>query len=226
MSGSRSSAMARWPAPPAPRSASAARSTPWGSPARGAGGGAGRSTATTARTEKTFALADGAIPPYIVGLSIERDPECEGANGVLIEITEAEADRLDLRELRYDRVDVTGEVRALDGSGHGFEQVILYTAKPEHHAPRAPDGAIVIANYVRTVEAAFAELGPGAGRAIRRDRPTRPPVIPVDATAGPRRDPGRQPARLVAPSPASRPAPSRAARAGPARAPVPFSVSA
>ncbi len=110
--------------------------------------------------EKTFARADGSIPPYVVGLSIERDPECRGANGVLIEISEQEADRLDLREMRYDRVDVTADVRGLDGEEHGFERVILYTAKPEHHAPVAPAGAIVIAGYVRTVEAAFAELGP------------------------------------------------------------------
>lgn len=132
-------------------------------------------------TEKTFALADGSIPPHIVGLSIDRDPGCAGANGVLIEISEAEADRLDLRELRYDRVDVTADVRALDGSGHGFERVILYTAKPEHHAPAAPEGAIVIAGYVRTVEAAFAELGPEQAE-LYAETTDPPPVEPVEAT--------------------------------------------
>ena len=38
--------------------------------------------------------------------------EDEWPNGALIELTDAELDRLDLRELRYDRVEVTGDVRA------------------------------------------------------------------------------------------------------------------
>jgi hypothetical protein len=127
--------------------------------------------------EKTFALPDGSIPPYIVGLSIERDSGCPGANGVLIEITEEEADRLDLREMRYDRVDVTADVRGIDGGDHGFERVILYTAKPEHHAPVAPAGAIVIARYVRTVEAAFAGLGPEHTELYAET--TDPPPVPA-----------------------------------------------
>ena len=67
-------------------------------------------------SEKTFALTDGSVPPHVVGLNIERDAQCEGANGVLIEITEAEAERLDLREMRYDRIDVTADVGC---GGHG-----------------------------------------------------------------------------------------------------------
>ena len=35
-------------------------------------------------------------------------------NGVVIELTEAELDRLDIREIRYDRVDVTGSVKGED----------------------------------------------------------------------------------------------------------------
>ncbi len=110
----------------------------------------------------------------VVGLNIERDPECEGANGVLIEITEAEAGRLDLREMRYDRIDVTADVEPA-----GLGQVIAYTAKPEHHAPQPPPGGIVIAEYVRTVEAAFAELGPGELDTYRETSDP-PPVTPSE----------------------------------------------
>ncbi len=125
-------------------------------------------------SEKTFALPDGSVPPHVVGLNIERDAECVGANGVLIEITEAEAERLDLREMRYDRIDVTAAV----GSA-GTERIIAYTAKPAHHASQPPPGAIVIAEYVRTVEAAFTELGPGELDAYRATS-DQPPVEPSE----------------------------------------------
>jgi cation transport regulator ChaC len=130
-------------------------------------------------SEKTFALADGTVPPYVVGLNIEHDPACEGANGALVEITEAEADRLDLREMRYDRIDVTADVRA--DAGPSFDRVIAYTAKAAHHAPEPPAGAIVIAEYVRTVEAAFEELGEGQLEAFHVTTDP-PPVDPSEAT--------------------------------------------
>jgi cation transport regulator ChaC len=127
--------------------------------------------------EKTFARPDGSIPPYVIGLNIEPDPACEGANGALIEITDDEVARLDLRELRYDRIDVTEATRSLDGALIGFDQVIAYTAKPEHYAPAPPEGAVVMAPYIRTVEAAFAELG--ADHLDRYRQTTDPP--PVEA---------------------------------------------
>ena len=136
-----------------------------------------------AASEKTFALADGEVPPYVVGLNLERDPACAGANGVLIEITDAEADRLDLRELRYDRADVTADVQPFDGGEEqpaAFDQVIAFVAKPHHHAPSPPAGAIVIAPYVRAVEAAFEALGPGQLGAYRETTDP-PPVEPVEA---------------------------------------------
>lgn len=133
--------------------------------------------------EKTFALADGGIPPFVVGLNIERVPGCEGANGALIEITEAEAERLDLREMRYGRIDVTADVRALtDGEPlPDFERIVVYAAKAHQHAPQAPAGAIVIAEYLRTVESAFAELGAEQLELYRRTT-DQPPVAPVEAT--------------------------------------------
>jgi cation transport regulator ChaC len=131
-------------------------------------------------SEKTFALADGTLPPFVLGLNIERDPGCAGANGALIEITEAEADRLDLRELRYDRIDVTEDVR-VERDGAPFDRVIAYAAKPIHYAPEPPDGAIMIAPYLATVREAFAALG---ARELKLFEATteRPPVEVVEAT--------------------------------------------
>jgi hypothetical protein len=107
--------------------------------------------------EKTFARADtGELPPWIVGLNLERvDGGKAGPapNGALIEIDEAELERLDLREMRYDRVEV--------GPRQGFGRFVAYGAKPGHLAPQPPPGAVAMAPYLRAIEAAFRELGEG-----------------------------------------------------------------
>lgn len=130
-------------------------------------------------SEKTFALADGSVPPYVLGLNLEPEEDCT-ANGVLIELTESEADRLDLREVRYDRVDVTGAAASAEGATPGYT-VITYVAKPERYAPSPPAGAVVMATYLSTVEAAFAALGDGE---LERFRATTdaPPVDAIEAT--------------------------------------------
>ena len=112
-------------------------------------------------TEKTFARADdGSIPEFVVSLTLARSDAGGGANGALIEITEAEADRLDLRERRYDRTDVSADLAALpDHPLPRFERVITYVAKAHHHFPQPPEDAIAIAGYVNAVEAAFERLG-------------------------------------------------------------------
>lgn len=120
--------------------------------------------------EKSFAGPDGELPAWIVGLNIEPGPEDAWApsdahapskapapNGALIELDEAELERLDLREMRYDRVDVGGAVSA-DAE---LDRVVAYTAKPQHLSPEPPTGAVAMAPYLRTVEAAFRALGDG-----------------------------------------------------------------
>jgi len=111
------------------------------------------------RSEKTFAVEPGGeLPPWVIGLNIEPGEDGDSPpNGALLEVSEAELERLDLRELRFDRVDVSG---AVDG-GSGFERIVAYRAKPAHRAPKPPPGAIVLGPYARTVEAAFAALGEG-----------------------------------------------------------------
>lgn len=112
------------------------------------------------RCEKTFARADdGSIPPFILGLNIEPVQEPgPGPNGVLVEVTEAELDRLDRREMRYDRTELDAAAIAADPDA-GFDRVFTYLAKPAHLARRPPAGAVILASYAEAVEAAFANLG-------------------------------------------------------------------
>lgn len=113
--------------------------------------------------EKTFALADGSLPGHILGLNIEAEGEDEAGpvNGALVELGAVELERLDRRELRYDRVDVTAAVGAA-GGGEAPGTVWTYTAKrPQHFAPTPPGESVILASYVAVVEAAFAALGAG-----------------------------------------------------------------
>ena len=111
------------------------------------------------RCEKTFARPDGSVPARCLGLNVERGGSEPGPNGVLIEVTEAELDRLAIREVRYDRVDVTDQV-AMDGSSH-LDRVFTFRAKPENFAEAPPPGSVILAPYVRAVEAGFRTLGRG-----------------------------------------------------------------
>jgi cation transport regulator ChaC len=112
-------------------------------------------------SEKTFARRDGGeLPRWVIGLNLERDASAgleSAPNGALIEVSGGELERLDVRELRYDRVEVTAEVE----SGRRFDRVFAYTARPEHFAAEPPPGAVAMATYLRQIEAAFTALGDG-----------------------------------------------------------------
>jgi hypothetical protein len=107
--------------------------------------------------EKSFARAeDGTVPPFCLGLNVEREAGL-GPNGALVEVSVDELERLDAREIRYDRVDVTPDV-VVEGR-LGFDRVATFTAKPENLAASPPPGAVILASYARAVEAAFGSLG-------------------------------------------------------------------
>ena len=112
------------------------------------------------RCEKTFARRDdGTLPPLVLGLNVERGEDDAGpVNGVVIGVTDEEADRLDIREMRYDRVEVTEQIETDEES---FDRVYTYAVKPENFAPQPPDGAVILGTYAMTVEQAFDELGDG-----------------------------------------------------------------
>ena len=128
-------------------------------------------------SEKTFARSDGSIPGHVLGLNIEpSDDRAEAPNGVLLELGEEELERLDLRELRYERFALGEHV---EGAAH-LDEVFAYRAKPAHHAPRPPGDAIVIASYASFVEAAFDALGPRE-RELFVETTGAPPVEVADA---------------------------------------------
>jgi hypothetical protein len=111
------------------------------------------------REEKTFAIEPGGeVPPFVLGLNLEPAPDSpSGVNGVLIEVNEVELERLDLREIRYDRLDVTELILA----DHGFEEIVTYVAKQSHFCSEPPAGAVILSRYASTVRAGFAGLGEG-----------------------------------------------------------------
>jgi cation transport regulator ChaC len=123
------------------------------------------------RSEKTFARADGTTPAYCLGLNIERGAG-PGPNGALIEVTEAELDRLAVREIRYDRVEVTAQIAASESLA--VDRVVTFTAKRSNYAGTPPPGAIILASYARAVEAAFESLGPGQLDLFRETTGPRP----------------------------------------------------
>ena len=97
-------------------------------------------------------------PEWILGLNVEEGEDPAGpVNGVVIELTEAELDRLDVREIRYDRVEVTGSVEGEDLP----ERIVTYTAKEFHFAVEPPEDSIILATYAAAVEQGFSELGAG-----------------------------------------------------------------
>ena len=137
----------------------------------------GREQATS---EKTFARLDGTVPAYSLGLNIDRDESAAAPNGVLIELSDAELERLDLREIRYLREDVTDAITVTDGDADGLDTVYAYRARPERHHPTPPEDAIIIATYPATIEAAFEALGPDQ-LALYRETTAPPPVDVIEA---------------------------------------------
>jgi hypothetical protein len=128
-------------------------------------------------SEKTFELVDGARPQFCLGLDVCPDPQAPAPNGALFAVTEPELDRLDLREIRYERVDVT---EAIEADAH-FDRVITYRARPEHRAATPRAGSVLIATYLEAVERAFDALGPGQLE-LFRETTGPPPVQVVNAT--------------------------------------------
>lgn len=139
-------------------------------------------------SEKTFArTGDGTTPSWILGLNLERDEtvttdgtdEQEAPNGALIPVDEQDLKRLDLREVRYRRVDVTAAIQQPEESRR-FERIITYVSRPENLAVEARPGSVILNSYAATIERAFALLG--ADQLARYRRTTLP--LPVQMVEG------------------------------------------
>ena len=108
--------------------------------------------------EKTFECEGGWRPEWILGLNVEEGEDGAGpVNGVVIELTEAELYRLDIREIRYDRIEVTGSVQGEDLP----DRIVTYKAKAFHFAPEPPEDSVILATYAAAVEEGFEALGSG-----------------------------------------------------------------
>lgn len=114
------------------------------------------------RCEKTFARdADDSIPDFVLGLNVERTGNPRDlVNGLLIAVTAAELDRLDRREVRYERTPVGEEIAPRAVAGR-FERIVTYEARPAQLVLEPPPGAVILRSYAAAVEAAFEALGPG-----------------------------------------------------------------
>lgn len=128
--------------------------------------------------EKTFELADGSRPEWVLGLNLERgEDEAGPVNGAVIVLSDEELARLAIREIRYDAVDVTARV-----GGDGLpERVWTFTAKEGHFASEPPQDAVILATYARAVEEAFDALSPD-GLETYRATTGAYPVERVEAT--------------------------------------------
>jgi cation transport regulator ChaC len=126
--------------------------------------------------EKTFELADGRRPAFCLGLDVCPDSDAPPPNGALFAVTEPELDRLDVREIRYERADVTAAIEA----GPDFDRIITYRARPEHRAPFPRTDSVLIATYLKAVEGAFDALGPDQ-LDLFRETTGSPPVEVVNA---------------------------------------------
>ena len=127
--------------------------------------------------EKTFECEGGWRPEWILGLNVEEgEAEAGPVNGVVIELTEAELYRLDIREIRYGRVEVTGSVQGEDLP----DRIVTYKAKAFHFAPEPPKDSVILATYAAAVEEGFEALGSGELEHYLATTPY--PVERVDAT--------------------------------------------
>jgi hypothetical protein len=127
-------------------------------------------------SEKTFVRrSDGGLFGHVLGLNLEpaETGDEESPNGALLALTEEELLRLDVREMRYDRIDVTEHLDIPPG----LDRVFAYKAKPAHFAPEPPDDAVVISSYLEAVDSAFAALGTAEHELFLAT--TGPPPVPV-----------------------------------------------
>jgi hypothetical protein len=129
------------------------------------------------RSEKTFARSsDATRPAHVLGLNLEPcGDDVEAPNGVVLEVSEADLERLDLREMRYERFAI-----GVVPTGVDCDELYAYRAREQHFAPRPPEDTIVIASYADFVEAAFEALG-GGERELYLETTGRPPVEVAEA---------------------------------------------
>lgn len=124
--------------------------------------------------EKTFELEDGTVPDWLLTLNVEATGNAaDVVNGVLIEIGADDFEALDVREVRYRRVDVTDAIATPPPAS----LILTYTATHHHTALMTPARALILSTYLEAVEQGFTALGEDELEAFRRS--TGAPPVPV-----------------------------------------------
>ena len=89
--------------------------------------------------EKTFARrGDDWVPDHVLALNIAGGGSADSVNGALLAVSEVEVERLDLREIRYRRVEVSALVAP--AAGARFDRAAAHRSDagcPHEHAPAA-----------------------------------------------------------------------------------------
>jgi len=130
--------------------------------------------------DKFFTTAEGErYKGIILSLGLESNRDM-AVNGLVFRVERRDLSRLDRRERRYDRVDVTGSISTAARLTSG-STVYTYVPKPEALAVglegmRGGSGAIS-RSYHDKVVAAFAQLGEEA--IARYEESTRQPYVPI-----------------------------------------------
>ena len=130
-------------------------------------------------TEKMFARADGSVPRFCLGVGVDARPRRPGAQRRTDRAQRggARPPRPARDALHAPRRDGRDPRRRSGRRAPPFDRVVTYRPRPENHKPEPPDDAIIVANYLSTVEAAFDELGPGQLDLFRAT--TAPPPVEV-----------------------------------------------
>lgn len=100
-----------------------------------------------------YRLASGDVPPKVAVLNI-KPSEDSLVNGILVNCSEQDLDRLISREVHYDLVDVTKQVETND-----HDKVYSFTAKPRF-TDTGNENTIIPISYKNLVEDGFRDLGP------------------------------------------------------------------
>jgi hypothetical protein len=130
-------------------------------------------------SRKHFVDPETGQPPRVRVAFLDIEEEAGATvNGVAIPVDEARLAAIDLRERRYERVEVSAAFEPALGA-----TVFAYLGRPdarERAGPDASDAPIVISDeYLERVRRAFDSLGPGA--LAEFDRTTEPPPFPTRA---------------------------------------------
>ena len=101
--------------------------------------------------DKIYRRPGGTDPAVVLLANIRATRGRVAVNGVLIPVQRATLERLHLRELRYDLVDVTAGVHVYTPWRQGHGQVVAFTGRSEFIQPSSAQDGLVPREYLTTI---------------------------------------------------------------------------